>query len=200
MAWIMDTYSQQKGHAVPGVVTGKADRDRGFLGAPRVDGARRHHLRGRGGRRHLGLGGKRRAGRRPGLTAGGWLTRSAPLAAELGARVVAVRTPKGGVHDPDTGLDLATRRSVDLRARNSRELPGSADRVTNAEILELPVRGPDPGRDPEPARRRARTPSASTVVDRRRGRKRTDDPRGGRDPRASEASSWCPTSWPTPAA
>ena len=32
MAWMMDTYSQQKGHAVPGMVTGKPVEIGGSLG------------------------------------------------------------------------------------------------------------------------------------------------------------------------
>ena len=41
MAWMMDTYSQQKGHAVPGVVTGKPIEIGGSLGPPRGDRPRR---------------------------------------------------------------------------------------------------------------------------------------------------------------
>ena len=35
MSWIMDTYSPQKGHTVPGVVNGQADRDRWLARPPR---------------------------------------------------------------------------------------------------------------------------------------------------------------------
>ena len=38
MAWIMDTYSQQKGHTVPGVVTGKPIEIGGSLRAPEATG------------------------------------------------------------------------------------------------------------------------------------------------------------------
>ncbi len=38
MAWIMDTYSQQKGHAVPGVVTGKPIEIGGSLGRREATG------------------------------------------------------------------------------------------------------------------------------------------------------------------
>ena len=38
MAWMMDTYSQQKGHAVPGVVTGKPIEIGGSLGRREATG------------------------------------------------------------------------------------------------------------------------------------------------------------------
>ena len=47
MAWIMDTYSAQKGYAVPGVVTGKPIEIGGSLGTARGDRTRRDDLRHR---------------------------------------------------------------------------------------------------------------------------------------------------------
>ena len=45
MAWIMDTYSAQKGYAVPGVVTGKPVEIGGSLGPARGDRPRRDRVR-----------------------------------------------------------------------------------------------------------------------------------------------------------
>ena len=71
MAWIMDTYSQQKGHAVPGVVTGKPIEIGGSHGRREATGrgvvscaleacrAPRHAVRGRA-RRRAGLRQRRR--------------------------------------------------------------------------------------------------------------------------------------------
>ena len=133
MAWMMDTYSQQVGHAVPGVVTGKPIEIGGSLG--------RRESTGRGvvtcameACRHLGLSfdGSRVVVQGYGQVGG----TAARLAAALGAKVVAVSDVKGGIHDPN-GLDL---RKVDAWVREHKLLEGfpGTDAVTNAEILELP--------------------------------------------------------------
>lgn len=133
MAWMMDTYSQQKGHAVPGVVTGKPVEIGGSLG--------RRDSTGRGvvtcaleASRHLGLSfeGARVAVQGYGQVGG----TAARLATTLGAKVVAVSDVKGGIYDP-SGLDL---RAVDAWLSEHRLLEGfrGADAVTNAELLELP--------------------------------------------------------------
>jgi len=133
MAWMMDTYSQQKGHAVPGVVTGKPIEIGGSLG--------RRESTGRGvvtcaveACRHLGMSfeGARVVVQGYGQVGG----TAARLAATLGAKVVAVSDVKGGIHDPN-GLDL---HRVDAWVKEHKLLEGfpGADAVTNAEILELP--------------------------------------------------------------
>ena len=133
MAWIMDTYSQQKGYAVPGVVTGKPTEIGGSLG--------RKEATGRGvvicmaeACRHVGLPVE---GARVVVQGYGNVgSVSARLAAAAGARVVAVSDVKSGIHDPG-GLDLV---AVD-RWRAEHHLlegfPGAAG-VSNAELLELP--------------------------------------------------------------
>jgi len=132
MSWIMDTYSQQKGFAVPGVVTGKPIELGGSQG--------RLEATGRGvvsciveACRHLelpiqdarvvvqGYGNVGRA--------------AARIARDLGACVIAVSDAKGGILDAN-GLDLD---EVDAWVREHRFLedyPG-VDTVTNEEILEL---------------------------------------------------------------
>jgi glutamate dehydrogenase (NAD(P)+) len=133
MAWIMDTYSQQKGHAVPGVVTGKPIEIGGSLG--------RRESTGRGvitcvieAARHLGLElkGARVVVQGYGQVGG----TAARLAATLGAHVVAVSDLNGGIYDPG-GLDLERVDAWLVEHHTLDNFPG-ADRVTNAEILELP--------------------------------------------------------------
>jgi glutamate dehydrogenase (NAD(P)+) len=133
MSWIMDTYSQQKGHSVPGVVTGKPVELGGSQG--------RHEATGRGvvacafeACRHLNLPFE---GTRVIVQGYGNVgSAAAHIAAHLGARVVAVSGAKGGVYDED-GLDLP---ELDAWVREHRYLVGipGLDAVTNAEILELP--------------------------------------------------------------
>ncbi len=133
MAWMMDTYSQQKGHAVPGVVTGKPVEIGGSLG--------RREATGRGvitcvieSCRHLSIPFE---GVRMVVQGFGQVgSAAAHIAASLGAKVIAVSDLDGGIHDPN-GLDLG-RVDAWLKEQGSlKNFPG-AERVTNAEILELP--------------------------------------------------------------
>jgi len=133
MAWIMDTYSQQKGYAVPGVVTGKPVEIGGSLG--------RKEATGRGvvtcmieACRHLGLPVEGARVVVQGYGNVGSVT--ARLAAAAGARVVAVSDVKSGIHNPN-GLELA---SVDRWLAEHRQLEGfpDAEGVSNADLLTLP--------------------------------------------------------------
>jgi glutamate dehydrogenase (NAD(P)+) len=133
MAWIMDTYSQQRGYTVPGVVTGKPVELGGSYG--------RREATGRGviactveACRHLGLS---LEGARVVVQGYGQVgATAARLAAKRGARVVAVSDARGGVHCA-SGLDLE---KVDRWVEEHRFLDGfpGTERVTNAELLELP--------------------------------------------------------------
>jgi glutamate dehydrogenase (NAD(P)+) len=133
MAWIMDTYSQQKGYAVPGVVTGKPIEIGGSHG--------RREATGRGvvscvieALRHRG---REIAGATIAIQGFGNVARAAAvIAQQLGARVVAVSDVAGGVHLPE-GLDVA---AVGEWVDAQGELKGypGAEPVTNAEVLELP--------------------------------------------------------------
>jgi len=133
MSWIMDTYSQQKGYAVPGVVTGKPVELGGSYG--------RLEATGRGvvacaieACRHLNVPfeGARIAVQGYGNVG----SAAAHIATHLGAMVVAVSDAKGGIYDPN-GLDLP---KLDVWVREKRFLEGfpGPDAVTNAELLELP--------------------------------------------------------------
>jgi glutamate dehydrogenase (NAD(P)+) len=132
MAWMMDTYSAQKGYAVPGVVTGKPIEIGGSLG--------RREATGRGvvtcaveACRHLEIP---FVGARVAVQGYGNVgMNAAHIAQAQGARVVAVSDVKGGILDSG-GLDLA---KVDAWLREHRFVEGypGADAVTNAELLEL---------------------------------------------------------------
>ena len=118
MAWIMDTYSQQKGHTVPGVVTGKPIEIGGSLGRKRGDRARRRDVHARGVPASRASPSRARASRCRATARSARRRRASPR--ELGARVVAVSDVKGGIYDPN-GLDLA---AVDAWVREHRFLEG----------------------------------------------------------------------------
>jgi glutamate dehydrogenase (NAD(P)+) len=133
MSWIMDTYSQQKGYTVPGVVTGKPVEIGGSLG--------RTEATGRGVVtcivevcRHLGIP---LEGARVAVQGFGEVGRvTARLADEAGARVVAVSDMRSGIYNPG-GLDL--KRLEEWVAENQfvGRFPGS-ESITNAELLTVP--------------------------------------------------------------
>jgi glutamate dehydrogenase (NAD(P)+) len=132
MAWIMDTYSQQKGFTVPGVVTGKPIELGGSQG--------RREATGRGvitcameACRHLGMSMDKCRVVVQGY--GNVGNAAARIGAQLGASIVAVSDLKGGLYRP-SGLDLA---AVDEWIKKHQYLEGfpDADYVSNAELLEL---------------------------------------------------------------
>jgi glutamate dehydrogenase (NAD(P)+) len=133
MAWMMDTYSQQKGHTVPGVVTGKPIEIGGSLG--------RKDSTGRGvvtcmleacKYLNMPIEDARVAVQGFGQVGG----TAAHLAAQLGARVVALSDVKGGIYDPN-GLDLT---KVDAWVKEHRFLEGypGGEAVTSRELLTVP--------------------------------------------------------------
>src|SRR5512134_2019641 len=104
MAWIMDTYSQQVGYSVPGVVTGKPLSIGGSLG--------REDATGRGvvcvtleALRHLKLDIRNTTVAVQGF--GNVGSHTARLMHESGARVVAVSDVTGGIYN-SRGLDIPT--------------------------------------------------------------------------------------------
>jgi glutamate dehydrogenase (NAD(P)+) len=133
MAWIMDTYSQQKGHTVPGVVTGKPIEIGGSHG--------RREATGRGvvtclleacREAGLALQGARIVVQGFGQVGGA----AARIAVQHGARLVGLSDVSGGIHAPG-GLELA---EVDRWVAEHGQLKGfpAADAVSNEELLELP--------------------------------------------------------------
>jgi glutamate dehydrogenase (NAD(P)+) len=132
MAWIMDTYSMQKGYSVPEVVTGKPVEIGGSLG--------RREATGRGvalcvqeAARFLGwtLAGKTVVVQGFGNVGGV----AAQALSELGCRIIAVGDVTGAVTDP-TGLDVAALQRHIQTSGGIAGFPGSAP-VTPGDLLEL---------------------------------------------------------------
>ena len=137
MGWIMDTYSMLHGRCVHGVVTGKPVEIGGALG--------RKEATGRG----VMLNAKfilEKLGRKPEETTvaiqgqGNVGGVSAELMDKEGFKVVAVSDISGGLYDPD-GLDIpAIRKHLSVRGVTLETFPaGKAKRISNSELLELPV-------------------------------------------------------------
>ncbi len=134
MAWMMDTYSVNVGHAVPGVVTGKPISIGGSLG--------REMATGRGVtiavREALAERGKSLVGARVVIQGFGNVGSAAALLLhEAGAKILAVSTGSGGIFS-EVGLDIPALKSY--YAQNRRSLKGfpQAVAITNAELLALP--------------------------------------------------------------
>ncbi len=132
MAWIMDTYSQQVGHSVPAVVTGKP---------PALGGSvARREATGRGLISLLPLAAEYRGvkvdGARVVLHGFGKVGKFAALAAqELGARVVGISDHTGAIYN-GAGIDVPE--AMDYVEKN-RVLEGFAggDPISNEELFKL---------------------------------------------------------------
>ncbi len=133
MAWMMDTYSMQMGHAVPEIVTGKPISIGGSIFRHEATGVGVVMVVDRACQR-LGwnLSDLRCVVQGFGKVGGV----AALELAERGATVVGIGDYSGGVHDPD-GLDVAALASWTAGGRSLAEAEGPA-KVTNAELLELP--------------------------------------------------------------
>lgn len=134
MAWMMDTYSVNVGHAVPGVVTGKPISVGGSLG--------REMATGRGVmivvREALKDQGKSVAGTKVVIQGFGNVGgAAAELLHELGAKIIAVSTGAGGVFAAD-GLDIPALKAY--AANNRKSVVGfpQAEPISNADLLTLP--------------------------------------------------------------
>lgn len=133
MAWMMDTYSQLKGHAVPGVVTGKPVVLGGSLG--------RIEATGRGvvfciyeALKHLKLSPSDLRVAIQGF--GNVGSHAARLLHEQGFRVIAASDARGGIHN-ESGLDVPALMRHVAGAKSVEGFPG-ADALTNTELLTLP--------------------------------------------------------------
>jgi glutamate dehydrogenase (NAD(P)+) len=133
MAWIMDTYSQQVGYSVPGVVTGKPLSIGGSLG--------RDEATGRGvvcvtmeALRHLKLDIRNTTVAIQGF--GNVGAHTARIMQESGARVIAVSDVNGGIHN-SSGLDipeLLARYKIKGQSLRDTNL---GDWLSNDELLQL---------------------------------------------------------------
>jgi glutamate dehydrogenase (NAD(P)+) len=134
MAWIMDTYSSQVGHAVRGVVTGKPITIGGSVGREEATG-RGVSIAAREMAQRVGL---TLAGASVAVQGFGNVGRHAAalLSKDCNCRVVAVSDATGGVLNPK-GLDIA---ALESSTRTHGMLPekGDWERITNAELLTLP--------------------------------------------------------------
>ncbi len=133
MAWIMDTYSQQVGYSVPGVVTGKPLSIGGSLG--------REEATGRGvvcvtmeALRHLKLDIRNTTVAIQGF--GNVGAHTARIMKESGARVIAVSDVNGGIHN-SSGLDIPGLLTRDKTEGQSLRDTKLGDWLTNDELLQL---------------------------------------------------------------
>ncbi|MUL35931.1 Glu/Leu/Phe/Val family dehydrogenase [Gloeocapsopsis dulcis] len=134
MAWIMDTYSVNVGHAVPGVVTGKPISIGGSRG--------REQATGRGVtivvREALAARGQLLVGARIAIQGFGNVGSAAALLLhEAGAKIIAVSTGSGGIFS-EKGLDILALKNY--AAVNRKQISGftPGESITNAELLTLP--------------------------------------------------------------
>jgi glutamate dehydrogenase (NAD(P)+) len=131
MAWMMDTYSQQVGYAVPGVVTGKPLSIGGSLGREEATGRGvvyvTHEVL-----RHLKLSLDGASVVIQGF--GNVGSHTARIMHEHGARIIAVSDVNGGLYS-NKGLDIMAL----LRRNPSQPLHESklGDAITNDELLQL---------------------------------------------------------------
>ena len=133
MAWIMDTYSMQTGHTVPAVVTGKPINIGGSQGRVEAPGRGLVYVL-REASRHLSLN---ITGATVAIQGFGQVgTVCARVLDELGATVVAVSDSGGGIYNRG-GLSIGDVLAHKDRTGSVAGFP-DADRVTNAELLELP--------------------------------------------------------------
>jgi glutamate dehydrogenase (NAD(P)+) len=132
MAWIMDTYSQHKGHAVPEVVTGKPVEIGGTLG--------RREATGRGvvytiieAAKHLDIELTKCAVAVQGFGNVGSV--AVKELANLGAKIIGVSDRTGGFYEPK---GFPVEKLLELADKNhSLENCPYGEKISNAELLEL---------------------------------------------------------------
>ncbi len=134
MSWIMDTWSMHTRQHLPAIVTGKPIGLGGSLGRIEATG-RGVMLCSREALKHLGMDPKECTAAVQGAGNVGLI--SALQLADLGVKIVAISDVHGGLYNKN-GLDLD---GIKTHLQKSRKLDGfdGGDRITNAEILELPV-------------------------------------------------------------
>jgi glutamate dehydrogenase (NAD(P)+) len=134
MAWVMDTYSMHKGHAVTGVVTGKPIEMGGSLGRKDATG-RGCMIATREALRHLGL--PLRGTKVAVQGFGNVGSVAARLLEELGLTVVAVSDITGGIYNAN-GIFC---KDAEAWVAKNKYLEGypTADNITESELLALDV-------------------------------------------------------------
>ena len=133
MAWIMDTYSLQIGHAVPGVVTGKPVLLGGSLGRREATGRGVAYLVSRA----MDTLGMQAQGATAVIQGYGNVGSVAALSmAKQGIKIIAVSDAFGGIYNPN-GFDL---NQLDAHVAAMRSVVGyaGAEPITNQELLLIP--------------------------------------------------------------
>jgi len=132
MAWMMDTYSQHKGHAVPEIVTGKPVAIGGTLG--------RREATGRGvvytimeAAKHLGLDLTKCSAAVQGF--GNVGSTVAKELAVIGVKVIGISDRTGGFYDAN-GLPVERMLDVAEKTRSLEDCP-YGEKISNADLLEL---------------------------------------------------------------
>ncbi|MCA8950240.1 MAG: Glu/Leu/Phe/Val dehydrogenase [Planctomycetes bacterium] len=134
MSWIMDTYSMHSKGYTPAIVTGKPIGLGGSLGRIEATG-RGVMLCTREALKHLDMDATKCTAAIQGAGNVGLI--SALQLATLGVKIVAISDVHGGLYNAK-GLDLEGIREFLMRNRKLEGFDGG-DRISNAEILELPV-------------------------------------------------------------
>jgi len=133
MAWMMDTYSQQIGHAVPAVVTGKPVVLGGSLGRKEATGRGLVYLIEEASQ-HIGMDLKQSTAVVQGF--GNVGSNAARFLEELGTRVVGVSDVSTGIYNPN-GLSVTSLQEHVAQHRTLQGYP-HGEAVSNRELLELP--------------------------------------------------------------
>ena len=132
MAWIMDTFSMQKGHSTLGVVTGKPLEVGGSLGRNEAT-ARGCVFTVREAAKKLGIDPKKATGVVQGYGNAGSI--AAMLLNELGVKIIAVSDSKGGIYN-EKGLNPTDVLKHKKKTGSVTKYPGSKS-ITNKELLEI---------------------------------------------------------------
>ena len=133
MAWIMDTYSMQKGYSIPGVVTGKPIAIGGSLGRDKATARGCLYVTNEA----MSEIGKSIDGATVAVQGyGNAGMYAAELFAEAGYKIVAVSDSRGGVANPK-GLDVAKLSAFKHETGSVSGFSGG-DKVSNKEVLEYP--------------------------------------------------------------
>ena len=133
MAWIMDTYSLQTGHAVPGVVTGKPVLLGGSLGRREATGRGVAYLVSRA----MDSMGLQAQGATAAIQGYGNVGSVAAVSmAKQGIKIIAISDAFGGIHNPN-GIDL---NKLDAHVSSTRSVVGfpDAEPITNEQLLITP--------------------------------------------------------------
>ncbi len=134
MAWIMDTYSMQKGYSVPGVVTGKPISLGGSEGRGEATGRGCSYVI-REAAKELGIKMKGALIAVQGFGNAGSVV-SNLLHDEQGAKIVALSDSKGGISNPD-GLNPHAVEEYKHKTGSVVGFPGSKP-ISNEEVLQTP--------------------------------------------------------------